>query len=79
MVEEAVDLGAVVGTLRMRQLAPRSFNDACKSTAQGDATDCTGQRVYAGCARGADGRAASTLSSPTASPPRLVRSRATME
>ncbi len=49
VVEEAVDLGAVVGTLRLRQLAPRSFNDACKSTAQGDATDCTGQRVYAGC------------------------------
>jgi predicted nicotinamide N-methyase len=51
VVEEDVELGPVVGTLRLRQLAPRSFNDACKSTAHAshDATDCTGQRVYAGC------------------------------
>jgi predicted nicotinamide N-methyase len=58
VVEEEVDLGPVLGTLRLKQLAPSSFNEACKSTttkhaataAEGEGgTDCTGQRVYAGC------------------------------
>lgn len=52
VVEEDVELGPVVGTLRLQQLAPQSFNEACKSGGAADeegGTDCTGQRVYAGC------------------------------
>lgn len=51
VVEEDVDFGPLVGTLRLRQLAPLSFNEACKSSTLQEAggTDCTGQRVYAGC------------------------------
>lgn len=50
VVEGDVDLGAVVGLLKLKQLTPQSFNEACKSTSSSAAaTDCTGQRVYAGC------------------------------
>lgn len=56
VVEEDVDLGPVVGTLKkLKQLAPQSFNEACKSkttTTSGEedgGTDYTGQRVYTGC------------------------------